>query len=546
MPPSAATTAEQQNTRGHMTLHQLGTSVVKNDDYQNNVNAYDKLCAELSHITSEVTTSTRHAKRQFSVRERINQLIDAQSPFLELSTLAAYALTEHDLPAAGIVCGVGLINNKRCMIIANDPTVKGGVYFPMTIKKHLRAQTIAAENRLPCIYLVDSGGAYLPEQADVFPDECGFGRIFYNQARMSARNIPQIAVVLGSCTAGGAYVPAMADISIITQGSGTIFLGGPPLVKAATGENVSAQDLGGAVVHTEISGVADYYADTEEHALALARQVCASMCPKDAYREPDQQPLAPRYAASEIHGIIPQSKKKKYDVHEIIARLVDDSKLDEFKARYGKTLVCGLAHIDGQAVGIIANNGVLFSEAALKGTHFISLCCSRKVPLLFLQNISGFMVGKKYEQAGIAKHGAKLVNAVACAAVPKITLLIGGSHGAGNYAMCGRAYSPRFLFAWPNAKLSVMGGEQAACVLTQIKKDQAIQRGIDIDEDKLRKLEASILNKYEEESCAYYNTARCLDDGIITPNDTRQVLSLCLSIVYATKIEDTHFGIVRE
>lgn len=527
-----------------MSLHLSSRINTADTAYHDNQASMNQHVSRLSDNLAHATASPRHKKRALSVRERIDHLIDPFSPFLELSALAGKDLYEWDLRSGGIVCGIGVVSGQECMIIANDPTVKGGTYFPVTVKKHLRAQEIAANNRLPCLYLVDSGGAYLPEQAQVFPDVDGFGRIFYNQARMSADAIPQIAVVMGSCTAGGAYVPAMADVSIMVANQGTIFLAGPPLVKAATGELVSAEELGGADVHCRESGVADYYANSEEEALSIARQTVTSLngpgfCP------PTKEPLPPRYAHHELLGIIPAESRNAFDVREVIARLVDDSAFDEFKALYGTTLVCGFSYIDGYPVGIIANNGVLFSEAALKATHFIELCCQRHIPLLFLQNITGFMVGQKYEHQGIAKHGAKLVNAVACANIPKITVVIGGSHGAGNYAMCGRAYSPDFMFMWPNASISVMGGEQAALVLSQIKQDQFAAKGELMSSKELNTLQQTIRDKYNAESSAYYSSARLWDDGIIQPEDTRRVLALTLAITAKRVNQHTRFGVFR-
>lgn len=475
----------------------------------------------------------KHKKRhKLLVRERIRHLIDEGSPFLELSQLAGFELYADDLPSGGIVCGIAKVSNQLCMIVANDACIKGGTYFPITVKKHLRAQTIAEENRLPCIYLVDSGGGHLPSQDEIFADQNHFGRIFFNEARMSAKGIPQIAVVMGSCTAGGAYIPAMADESIIVQDTGTIFLGGPPLVKAATGEEVSAEALGGAYVHTHISGVCDYLAHDDAEALQLARNSI-----KNTYShinhpsaEATKTFLEPLYAADELYGIIPQQLTQAFPVKEVIARIVDGSEFHEFKATYGTTLVCGFSEINGFPVGILANDGILFSESALKGAHFIQLCNKRNIPLLFLQNISGFMVGKKYEHEGIAKHGAKLVNAVACASVPKITLIIGGSFGAGNYGMCGRGYDPRFLFAWPNAKISIMGGQQAANVLAQVKKDGMNLKGETWPEEKENSFKQAITQQFEKQSHAYYASARLWDDGVIDPCDTRKVIALSLAI----------------
>jgi len=482
------------------------------------------------------------------VRERIELLLDPGSPLLELSPLAAFEMYDNDAPGAGIVTGVGRVSGREVLIVANDATVKGGTYYPMTVKKHLRAQQVALDNRLPCVYLVDSGGAFLPMQADVFPDRDHFGRIFFNQARMSAERIPQIAVVMGSCTAGGAYVPAMSDETIIVNGTGTIFLGGPPLVKAATGEEVTAEDLGGADVHTRLSGVADYLADNDAHALAICRTIVSTLNGRNgSKRLPDGMtaPEDPKYDPAEIYGIVNADIRKPYDVREIIARLVDGSRFDEFKARYGATLVTGFARLHGFLVGVIANNGVLFSESALKGTHFIEVCNLRGIPLVFLQNITGFIVGRQYERAGIAKDGAKLVHAVANSVVPKFTVVIGGSFGAGNYGMCGRAYEPRLLWMWPNARISVMGGEQAAGVLTTVKRDQLAREGKTMtaaEEDAIRQ---PILAQYEHEGSPYYSTARLWDDGVIDPVDTRASLALGLSAAYNAPIPEAKFGIFR-
>jgi acetyl-CoA carboxylase carboxyltransferase component len=482
--------------------------------------------------------TAKHRKRgKLPARERIARLVDPGSDFLEFSALAAGGMYDDASPAAGIVTGIGVVEGRYCAIVANDATVKGGTYYPMTVKKHLRAQEIAEQNHLPCIYLVDSGGAFLPLQADVFPDREHFGRIFYNQARMSGKRIPQIAAVMGSCTAGGAYVPAMSDETVIVKGNGTIFLGGPPLVKAATGEIVTAEELGGADVHTRVSGVADHLAENDEHALGIVREIVRNL-----HRELPQQwdraePVAPAYTADEIYGIIPADARVGYDVREIIARLVDGSEFHEFKARYGTTLVCGFAAIEGHPVGIVANNGILFSESALKGTHFIELCTQRGTPLVFLQNITGFMVGKEYENGGIAKDGAKLVMAVACTEVPKFTVVIGGSFGAGNYGMCGRAFSPRQLWMWPNARISVMGGPQAASVLSTVKGEMS-------DEERAA-FEAPILAKYESEGSPYFSTARMWDDGVIDPVDTRKVLAIGLEAAANAPQPPTTFGIFR-
>ena len=488
----------------------------------------------------------RHVSRgKLLPRERINRLLDPGSPFLEIGQLAAHEVYGEDVPAAGMIAGIGRIEGVECMIVANDATVKGGSYYPLTVKKHLRAQAIARENRLPCIYLVDSGGANLPRQDEVFPDREHFGRIFFNQANMSAMGIPQIAVVMGSCTAGGAYVPAMSDETIMVRNQATIFLAGPPLVRAATGEVVSAEELGGADVHCRTSGVADHYAENDEHALALARRCVANLNWRKLGQLQCRQPIAPRYAAEELYGVIPSDSKQPFDVREVIARLVDDSAFDEFKALFGPTLVCGFAHLHGYPIGIIANNGILFAESAQKGAHFIELACQRGIPLLFLQNITGFMVGKKYEEGGIAKHGAKLVTAVACARVPKFTVIIGGSFGAGNYGMCGCAYDPRFLWMWPNARIAVMGGEQAAGVLAQVKREQAERAGQVLSAEEEAKIKQPILDQYERQGHPYYSSARLWDDGVIDPAQTREVLALALSASLNAPIEATRFGVFR-
>jgi 3-methylcrotonyl-CoA carboxylase beta subunit len=511
-----------------------------------NQEALEKQCETLTQTLQKITDRPCHRARQLSVRDRIDNLLDSQSPFLELSALAGHNLYDDiDLPSGGVITGIGLINNTECMIVANDPTVKGGTYFPITVKKHLRAQEIAEKNNLPCIYLVDSGGAYLPGQDQVFPDREGFGRIFYNQAQMSAKNIPQIAVVMGSCTAGGAYVPAMADQSIMVEGQATIFLGGPPLVKAATGEVVSAEELGGADAHCRHSGVADYLATSELDALHYARRCIRNLNRRKQIALDVQEPKEPKQDPAEIMGLIPANPRQPYDAREIISRLVDDSEFDEFKQNYGETLVCGFAHIHGYPVGILANNGILFSESALKGTHFIDLCSKRKIPLLFLQNITGFMVGKKSEHNGIAKHGAKLVTAVATSSVPKVTVLIGGSHGAGNYAMCGRAYSPNFLYMWPNARISVMGGDQAALVMSQVKEAQLKKNKSSWDEKEKTAYENGIRQQYEDQSNPYYASARLWDDGVIHPMDTRRIIALSLSAALNAPIGDTQFGVFR-
>jgi acetyl-CoA carboxylase carboxyltransferase component len=497
----------------------------------------EELVAELRERTALVARGggeravERHRSRgKLPARERIDRLVDPDTAFLELSALAAWDVYDNQAPSAGIVTGIGVVEGRECAIVANDATVKGGTYFPLTVKKHLRAQEIAQQNRLPCIYLVDSGGAFLPLQAEVFPDKDHFGRIFFNQARLSALGIPQIASVMGSCTAGGAYVPAMSDETIIVRGTGTIFIGGPPLVKAATGQEVSAEELGGADVHTRRSGVADHYATSDEHALALCRQIVANL--HTARAEPPwevAEPEPPAADPNELYGLIPDDHRSPFDPREVIARIVDGSRFAEFKALYGETLVCGFARIEGHPVGIVANNGVLFAESSQKGAHFVELCCKRRIPLVFLQNITGFMVGKEYEAGGIARDGAKLVMAVACADVPKFTVVIGGSFGAGNYGMCGRAYEPRQLWMWPNARISVMGGEQAATVLTMVG---------DADPDEIRA-------KYEAEGNPYYSTARLWDDGIIDPLDTRRVLALGIAAALNAPIPETTFGIFR-
>lgn len=485
------------------------------------------------------------ARGKLLPRDRVNTLLDPGSPFLELSQLAAYGMYDADISSAGVIAGIGRVEGVECMIVCNDATVKGGTYYPVTVKKHLRAQEIARENKLPCIYLVDSGGANLPNQDDVFPDKEHFGRIFYNQATMSAEGIPQIAVVMGSCTAGGAYVPAMADESIIVQNQGTIFLGGPPLVKAATGEVVSAEDLGGGDVHARTSGVVDHLAKDDYHALALARKAVANLNREKTLPVKRKEVREPAFAPEEIYGVVPKDTRQPYDVREIISRIVDGSEFDEFKKLYGETLVCGFAHIYGFPVGIVANNGVLFAESARKGAHFVELCAQRGIPLVFLQNITGFMVGQKYENEGIARDGAKMVTAVACANVPKFTILIGGSFGAGNYGMCGRAYQPRFLWMWPNARISVMGGEQAAGVLATVKRDGMEARGQEWSAEEEESFKAPIRDMYEEQGHPYYASARLWDDGVIDPADTRRVLGLALSASMNAPIEPTKFGVFR-
>ena len=513
----------------------------------------DDLNARLAQIAlggGEGPRAKHLARGKLLPRDRVEMLLDPGTPFLEIAPLAALGVYKEkdgsdSAPGAGVVAGIGRVNGVECVIVCNDATVKGGTYYPLTVKKHLRAQEIAMQNRLPCIYLVDSGGANLPNQDEVFPDRDHFGRIFYNQANMSAQGIAQIAVVMGSCTAGGAYVPAMSDETIIVKNQGTIFLGGPPLVKAATGEVVSAEDLGGGDVHTRLSGVADHLAHNDTHALALARNVVATLNWRKEVALQCIEPRAPKFAAEELHGVIPTDTRKPFDVREVIARIVDASEFDEFKARYGTTLVCGFAHVEGMPVGIVANNGILFAESANKGAHFIELCCQRKVPLVFLQNITGFMVGRKYENEGIARAGAKMVTAVACAQVPKFTVIIGGSFGAGNYGMCGRAYSPRFLWMWPNARISVMGGEQAASVLATVKRDGIEAKGGAWSADEEESFKAPIRRQYEEQGHPYYASARLWDDGVIDPADTRRVLALGLSASLNAPVPDTKFGVFR-
>jgi len=521
-------------------------------EFQENISYFQQLLDQLQANIQQVqqgggqdAIAKHRGRNKLLARERIQLLCDPDTPFLELSPLAAWDMYDNDAPSAGIVTGIGLVEGQECVIVANDATVKGGTYYPMTVKKHLRAQEIAEQNYLPCIYLVDSGGAFLPLQADVFPDREHFGRIFYNQARMSSQRIPQIAAVMGSCTAGGAYVPAMSDETVIVRGNGTIFLGGPPLVKAATGEEVSAEDLGGADVHCRTSGVTDHYALNDEHALAICRSIVSHLN-RRKYIPWDIRPaVPPRYDANELLGIAPKDSRKSYDVHEVIARLVDGSEFHEFKALYGTTLICGFARIMGYPVGIIANNGILFSESALKATHFIELCGQRQTPLVFLQNITGFMVGRQYENGGIAKDGAKMVMAVANAPVPRFTVIIGGSFGAGNYGMCGRAYSPRQLWMWPNARISVMGGLQAATVLATVRKEGLAARGKTMGEEEEAAFMQPILDKYEEEGNPYYSTARLWDDGIIDPRDTRTVLALGIAASLNAPMPDTPFGVFR-
>lgn len=521
-------------------------------DFQSNKSAMETLVSDLQSQVKNIQrgggekAQQKHlARGKLLPRERVARLLDPGSPFLELSQLAAHEVYGEDVPAAGVIAGIGRIQGIECMIVANDATVKGGSYYPLSVKKHLRAQTIAEQNFLPCVYLVDSGGANLPRQDDVFPDREHFGRIFFNQANMSAKGIPQIAVVMGSCTAGGAYIPAMADESIIVKQQGTIFLAGPPLVKAATGEEVSAEDLGGADVHCKTSGVADHYAENDEHALQLARNAVKNLNRKKLLQMDVAESVAPVYDPSEIYGVVPSDLKTPYDVREVLARVVDGSEFNEFKALYGTTLVCGFARIWGFPVGIVANNGILFSESSQKGAHFIELCAQRKIPLIFLQNVTGFMVGRKYESEGIAKHGAKMVTAVASAQVPKITVITGGSFGAGNYGMCGRAYDPRFLFMWPNARISVMGGEQAAGVLAQIKKDNFARTGESWTEQQEAEFKQPIIDTYEKQGHPYYASARLWDDGVIDPAQTRDVLGLSISAALNAPIPDTKFGVFR-
>ena len=529
----------------------------RSDNFKANAAAMQALVDDLKQKVAKIAEGggaeacKKHAARgKLLPRERVQMLLDPGSPFLEFSQMAAYGMYQDAqgadaAPAAGIITGIGRVSGQECVIVCNDATVKGGTYYPVTVKKHLRAQEIAEQNRLPCIYLVDSGGANLPNQNEVFADREHFGRIFFNQANLSAQGIAQIAVVMGSCTAGGAYVPAMSDESIIVQNQGTIFLAGPPLVKAATGEIVSAEELGGADVHTRLSGVADHLAQDDLHALSLARNIVANLNRQKPQQLLMRESVEPKYAAHEIYGVIPSDTRKPYDVREVIARIVDGSEFDEFKARYGTTLVCGFAHLFGMPVGIIANNGILFSESALKGTHFIELCCQRKIPLVFLQNITGFMVGKKVENEGIARNGAKMVAAVATAAVPKLTVIIGGSFGAGNYGMCGRAFSPRFLWMWPNARISVMGGEQAASVLATVKRDGIEAKGGSWSAEEEVQFKQPIKAQYERQGHPYYATARLWDDGVIDPADTRIVLGLGLSAALNAPIEETKFGVFR-
>jgi 3-methylcrotonyl-CoA carboxylase beta subunit len=541
----------EPSERGGMS--KLGTLVdTKSEAFEKNTEAFSGLVEELRKLSAEVRrgggkkAQRRHRERgKLLVRERIDRLLDPGTAFLELSSLAAYGMYDGRVPAAGIVTGVGRVSRHEVMVVANDATVKGGTYYPMTVKKHLRAQEIAEQNYLPCIYLVDSGGAFLPLQDEVFPDREHFGRIFYNQARMSAKGIPQVAAVMGSCTAGGAYVPAMSDEVVIVKGTGTIFLGGPPLVKAATGEEVTAEELGGAEIHTRRSGVADHLAENDEHALAIVRSIIENLNWEKSVPWTVEEPEQPLYNPKELYGIVPSDYRQGYDVREVIARTVDGSRLHEFKPLYGETLVCGFARIMGHPVGILANNGILFSESALKGAHFIELCSSRGIPLVFLQNITGFMVGREYEAGGIAKDGAKMVMAVANASVPKYTVIVGGSFGAGNYGMCGRAYSPRFLWMWPNARISVMGGQQAANVLLTVQEESLQREDKEMTDEEREAFKAPILEKYEDEGNPYHSTARLWDDGVIDPVDTRMVLALGLSTAANAPTEETRYGIFR-
>jgi 3-methylcrotonyl-CoA carboxylase beta subunit len=524
----------------------------RSEDFRKNAAVTREAVADLRAKVGELslggdkTAREKHlARGKLLPRDRVQLLLDPGTPFLELSQLAAYGMYDNAAPGAGLITGIGRVSGRECMIVCNDATVKGGTYYPITVKKHLRAQEIAEQNRLPCIYLVDSGGANLPNQDEVFPDRDHFGRIFYNQANLSAQGIAQIAVVMGSCTAGGAYVPAMSDESIIVKNQGTIFLGGPPLVKAATGEVVSAEELGGGDVHTRLSGVADHLAQDDAQALALARRIVGNLNLTKPAQLEVRMTADPRYEPEELYGAIPADSRRSYDVREVIARIVDNSEFDEFKARYGTTLVCGFSHLHGYPVGIIANQGILFSESAQKGTHFIELVCQRKIPLIFLQNISGFMVGRKYENEGIARHGAKMVTAVATARVPKFTVIIGGSFGAGNYGMCGRAYSPRLLWMWPNARISVMGGEQAASVLASVKRDNIEAKGGAWSVEEEEKFKAPIREQYEKQGHPYYASARLWDDGVIDPIDTRMVLALGISAALNAPVQETRFGVFR-
>ena len=540
-------------TQGGNRVAKLQSAVdTQSAEFRDNAREMGALCDELQTRRAQAAEGgprrarERHLERgKLLPRDRVMRLIDSGTPFLELSGLAANGMYEDAIHAAGIITGIGRVAGRECMVVCNDSTIKGGTYYPMTVKKHLRAQEIARENRLPCVYLVDSGGANLPHQTEVFPDREHFGRIFYNQATLSSLSIPQIAVVMGSCTAGGAYVPAMSDETIIVRRQGTIFLGGPPLVKAATGEVVSAEDLGGADVHARLSGVADHYAADDAHALEIARRIVGNLNTRKAPDIPLQAPREPAFDPAELVGIVPTDLRRQYDVRDVIARLVDGSEFDEFKHLYGTTLVTGFAHLHGMPVGILGNNGILYSESAQKAAHFIELCCQRRIPLLFLQNITGFMVGREYEAKGIAKDGAKMVTAVACAAVPKVTLIVGGSYGAGNYGMCGRAYSPRFLFMWPNARISVMGGPQAASVLATVKRDNIEAGGGAWSEAEEEAFKQPIRTQYETEGSPYYATARLWDDGIIAPRETRRVLALAFSAALNAPVPQTKFGVFR-
>lgn len=550
-----ASQAHRFSTLGPVLNFPLNTN---SPEFKTNKSSMESYLTALTEVTEKVRLGggerarEQHQKRnKLLPRDRINTLVDPGSSFLELSPLAGLDLYEDWTPSGGVITGIGQINGVECMVVANDATVKGGTYYPITVKKHLRAQEIALQNKLPCVYLVDSGGAFLPKQDEVFPDRDHFGRIFYNQATMSSEGIPQIAVVMGSCTAGGAYVPAMSDETVIVKGNGTIFLGGPPLVKAATGEEVTAEELGGADVHTRISGVADHFAHDDFEALQITRDIVANLnwesktAAQSVFGASTETIEEPLYSADELYGIIPSDSKQPFDIRSIIARIVDGSRFHEFKANYGSTLVTGFASLHGMKIGIVANNGILFSESASKGAHFIELCAQRNIPLLFLQNITGFMVGKKYENEGIARNGAKLVMAVATAKVPKVTLVVAGSYGAGNYGMCGRAYSPNFMYMWPNAKISVMGGEQAANVLATVRRDQLEKRGQEWPEEEEAKFKQPILDKYEKESSAFYSTARIWDDGIIDPKDTRTVLGLSFASAVKNEPKETKFGVFR-
>jgi acetyl-CoA carboxylase carboxyltransferase component len=515
---------------------------------EHNLRLVEDLRARLARVLQgggPEAVARHRARRKLLARERIERLLDPDTPFLELSPLAANGMYDDDAPAAGIVTGIGSVCGKEVAIVANDATVKGGTYYPLTVKKHLRLQEIAAQNHLPCVYLVDSGGAFLPLQADVFPDREHFGRIFYNQANLSARGIAQVAVVMGSCTAGGAYVPAMSDETVIVKGTGTIFIGGPPLVKAATGEEVSAEDLGGADVHTRISGVADHFAEDDLHALAITRRILANVPARKEAPWPLREPREPLFDPRDLYGLVPRDLRTQFDIREVIARITDGSEFDEFKASYGTTLVTGFAHVVGMPVGIVANNGILFSESSLKGAHFVELCCQRRIPLVFLQNITGFMVGREYENRGLARDGAKMVMAVANAQVPKFTVIVGSSFGAGNYGMCGRGYDPRQLWMWPNARISVMGGQQAASVLLQVRLDNLQREGRDLSHEQREAFAAPILASYEAEGSPYFSTARLWDDGVIDPLDTRMVLALGLSAALNAEIPATRFGVFR-